>query len=185
MKTYFVGSHDTGKTTLARRVSRAYGIPLLTETARAVTSEREVGIGSMRRDLDLVDDVQREIFCRQVDLEAASGASFVSDRAFDNVAYAAEHSTVAAEMIRSRGFQAQVARMKKSTVFFVRPHRDVGGSDGVREARDWDGMVRIDGMIKLLLEMNEISYVPIWTPSLQERWRVVVGVLGIPEAVEG
>ena len=41
MKVYFVGSHATGKTELARFVSRAYKLPLISEVARAVLAEME------------------------------------------------------------------------------------------------------------------------------------------------
>jgi hypothetical protein len=42
---------------------------------------------------------------------------------------------------------------------------------------DWDSVVRIDGMVKLLLEQYRISYLPIDTASMQERVRVVEFVL--------
>jgi adenylate kinase family enzyme len=36
MRIYFVGAHATGKTTMTRYVSRRYGLPMITEVARAV-----------------------------------------------------------------------------------------------------------------------------------------------------
>ena len=177
---FCVGSHATGKTTLARMISKYYGVPLITETARMVTSALEVSIDHMRSDLNLVDRCQREIFKRQVDEERRHTTVFVSDRAFDNVAYAAEHASlgVTSELAGSSEMREQVERMRSGVVFLVRPHPLVGLSgDGVREQYDWDGMVRIDGMVKLLLELHAIPYVPISTPSIKERWLIVRAVL--------
>lgn len=183
MRVIAAGSHDTGKTSLARRISQRYKLTLLAETAREVVGRMELSVDSLRSDLELVNDVQRKIFERQVELERAAGDGYVSDRAFDNIAYAAEHSEVTADLVRLPAFAEQVERMRNSIVFFVRPHPLVGGVDGVREQRDWDGMQRIDGMIKLLLEMHRIPYVPVNTPSAQERWRIVEGVLDAYGAV--
>ena len=44
MRIYFVGSHATGKTTLCRYVSRRYGLPMISEVARAVLAEMETAL---------------------------------------------------------------------------------------------------------------------------------------------
>ena len=74
----------------------------------------------------------------------------------------------------------------EGVVFFVRPHRSLLREDGVRAGVDWDSVVRIDGMVKLLLEQFRIPYLPIDTPSMQERVRAVefvLGRLGLQQAV--
>src|SRR5205814_7204927 len=66
----------------------------------------------------------------------------------------------------------------QGVVFFLRPHPSLLREDGVRAAVSWDSVVRIDGMIKLLLEQHRISYLPLESVSMQERVRAVEFVLG-------
>src|SRR5262247_4035919 len=101
MRIYFVGAHATGKTTMTRYVSRRFGLPMITEVARAVLAELETSLDALRTDMDLVAEYQKRVFERQVQVERAANAAFVSDRAFDNLAYAAEHTLILADLIHS------------------------------------------------------------------------------------
>ncbi len=177
MRVYFVGAHSTGKTTMARYVADHWKLPLITEVARAVLSEMEATLGSLRTNIELVAEYQAKIFERQIAAEKQAGAHFVSDRAFDNLAYAAEHSLISASLFDGPEFRDYTKHVATGVVFFLRPHRALLREDGVRETPLWDGVVRIDGMVKLLLEMNRIPYLPIEGCSMQERVRVVEFVL--------
>jgi nicotinamide riboside kinase len=180
MRIYFVGSHATGKTTMTRWVSRRYGVPMITEVARAVLAELETNFENLRTDMDRVSDYQRRVFERQIATERAQERGFVSDRAFDNLAYAAEHATVLGDILSGESGEDVRRYMEwvgQGVVFFVRPHRTLLKEDGVRAGVDWDSVVRIDGMVKLLLEQYRIRYLPIDTPSMQERVRAVEFVL--------
>ena len=73
MRIYFVGSHATGKTTKTRYVSRRYGLPMITEVARAVLAELETSLDSLRTDMDLVAEYQKRVFERQVQGGAHAG----------------------------------------------------------------------------------------------------------------
>ncbi|MEO8548928.1 MAG: AAA family ATPase, partial [Kofleriaceae bacterium] len=99
MRIYFVGSHATGKTTLCRYVSRRYGLPMISEVARAILAEMETALEVLRTDMELVAEYQERVFARQVQVERSHEGKFVSDRAFDNLAYVAEHTTNAAVMM--------------------------------------------------------------------------------------
>lgn len=182
MRIYFVGSHATGKTTMTRWVSRRYGVPMITEVARGVLAELETNFDQLRTDMERVGDYQRKVFERQIATERLQEHGFVSDRAFDNLAYAAEHATVLSEIMDQTTESGQEVRrymewVSEGLVFFVRPHRSLLKEDGVRAGVDWDSVVRIDGMVKLLLEQFGIRYLPIDTPSMQERVRAVEFVL--------
>ena len=180
MRIYFVGSHATGKTTMTRWVSRRYGLPMITEVARAVLAELEIDLDSLRTDMERVSDYQRRVFERQIAIERLQEKGFVSDRAFDNLAYAAEHALVLGEIMSGQSGEDVRKYMEwvgEGLVFFVRPHRSLLKEDGVRAGVDWDSVVRIDGMVKLLLEQYRIRYMPIDTPSMQERVRAVEFVL--------
>ncbi len=177
MRIYFVGSHATGKTTLSRFVSQAYDMPMISEVARSVLAEMETSFDAMRTDMDLVADYQRRVFARQVDTEKLHAERFVSDRAFDNLAYAADHTTIFADMVEDTGFADYMKWVAGGIVFFLRPHRSLLVEDGVRAGVDWESVVRIDGMVKLLLEMYRVNYMPIESLSMQERVRAVRFVL--------
>ena len=178
MRIYFVGSHATGKTTLCRFVSRRYGLPMITEVARAVLAEQETSLEHLRTDVDAVADYQERVFARQVAIEKLHDGRFVSDRAFDNLAYAAEHTTVVADMMADQRFRDYMTWVAQGTVFFLRPHPSLLREDGTRAGVSWDSVLRIDGMIKLLLEQHRVSYLPIESVSMQERVRAVEFVLG-------
>jgi len=176
---YLVGSHSTGKTTLARWVSQRYKLPMLPEAARMILSEMEASLDSLRTDLDLVNTYQEKVFKKQLEMEYVLKGGFVSDRAFDNIAYAAEHSNVTNSLVTSVEFQGYMKWIKEEgKVFFLRPHQELLKNDGVREKVIWESVIRIDGMIKLMLEMYSIPYIPINCMSMQERVRTVEFVLG-------
>lgn len=177
MRIYFVGSHATGKTTLCRYVSRRFGLPMITEVARAVLAEMESSLDALRTDMELVAEYQDRVFGRQVAIEKMHAGAFVSDRAFDNLAYAAEHTTVVADLMGDQRFKDYIRWVSEGTVFFLRPHRDLLKEDGVRAGVSWESVLRIDGMIKLLLEQHRIPYLPIESVSMQERVRAVEFVL--------
>ncbi len=177
MRIYFVGSHATGKTTLCRHVSRRYGLPMISEVARAVLAEMETSLDALRTDMDLIADYQERVFARQVEVEHAHKGRFVSDRAFDNLAYVAEHTTNAAQMMNDQRFHDYMKWVAEGIVFFLRPHQSLLKEDGTRAGVSWDSVLRIDGMVKLMLEQHQISYLPIESVSMQERVRAVEFVL--------
>jgi nicotinamide riboside kinase len=181
MKVYFVGAHSTGKTTLARYVSKTYQTPMITEVARMVLSEKEMHLDALRYDLDQVDDYQRQIFHRQID-EERRYTDFVSDRSFvDCCAYAAQHTRILQELLQDPKVKEQLKVMSDphSFVFFVRPSKATLKADGVREAPVWDGVVAIDAMIKFMLEMWNLKYFQIHIDNMQERIRLIDGVLSL------
>jgi nicotinamide riboside kinase len=177
MRVYFVGAHATGKTTMTRFVSRKWGLPMISEVARAVLAELESSLDALRTDMDLVAEYQRRVFERQVAVERMQQNGFVSDRAFDNLAYAGEHTTILGDLVNEDLFRDYMKWVADGVVFFVRPQRDLLKEDGVRASVTWDSVLRIDGMIKLMLEQFRIPYLPLDTGSMQERVRAVEFVL--------
>jgi hypothetical protein len=150
---------------------------MISEVARAVLAELEAPLEKLRTDPALVEKYQRLIFERQVEAEKKAGESFVSDRAFDNLAYAAEHTTIVADIIESQKFRDYMRWVSDGVVFFIRPNRQLLREDGTREMPYWESVVRIDGMVKFMLEQFRVPYLPIESVSMQERIRVVDFVL--------
>jgi hypothetical protein len=151
---------------------------MISEVARAVLAEMETSLDALRTDMDLVAEYQERVFARQVAVERLHDGRFVSDRAFDNLAYVAEHTTNAAAMMNDQRFRDYMRWVSEGIVFFLRPHQSLLKEDGVRAGVSWDSVVRIDGMVKLMLEQHAISYLPIESVSMQERVRAVEFVLG-------
>lgn len=178
MRIYFVGSHATGKTTLCRYVSRHYGLPMITEVARGVLAEMETSFDALRTDIELVATYQRKVFERQIATERVHAGGFVSDRAFDNLAYAAEHTTILADLLGDGAFTDYMQWVANGIVFFLRPHPSLLKDDGIRAGVSWDSVLRIDGMVKLLLEQHRIRYLPVESLSMQERVRILEFVIG-------
>jgi hypothetical protein len=178
MKVYFIGSHSVGKTTLARYVSEKYQLPMITEVARMVLSEKEYQLDSLRHNMDLVDEYQTSVFYRQM-LEETKFQSFVSDRSFDCLAYAAQHSRMLSVLLAENGLKHYIELLRAPDVFifFVRPSKATLKADGVREAINWDGIVAIDAMCKFMLEMWGLKYFPINVDNMQERVRNIDNVL--------
>jgi hypothetical protein len=150
---------------------------MITEVARAVLAEMETCLDALRTDMDLVAEYQERVFARQVAVEHQHDGRFVSDRAFDNLAYVAEHTTNAAAMMNDQRFRDYMRWVSEGVVFFLRPHQSLLKDDGIRAGVSWDSVLRIDGMVKLMLEQHGIAYLPIESVSMQERVRAVEFVL--------
>jgi hypothetical protein len=84
---------------------------------------------------------------------------------------------IVADLLNDPQFHEYMKWVARGTVFFLRPHPTLLKEDGVRAGVDWDSVVRIDGMIKLLLEQYRIQYLPVESVSMQERVRAVEFVL--------
>src|SRR3954466_5037584 len=150
---------------------------MVREEARAVLVEMETGLDALRTDMDLVAEYPERVFARQVAVEKSHDGRFVSDRAFDNLAYVAEHTTNAAVMMNDQRFRDYMRWVSEGVVFFLRPHQSLLKDDGIRAGVSWDSVLRIDGMVKLMLEQHGIAYLPIESVSMQERVRAVEFVL--------
>ena len=178
MRIYMSGSHSVGKSTLARFISKKYDLPIVTEVARSVLAEKELSLKDIRINIDSADLFQEEIFYRQIK-EEQKYTSFISDRSIDCLAYSAQHTRILSTLINSPELKEYINKLKEkeSLVFFVRPCKETLAQDGVREDLDWDGVMAIDSMIKLLLEMFDIPHFQINTPNMQERVRLIDSLL--------
>ena len=177
LRIYFVGAHSTGKTTLARWTAKQFGLPLVSEVVRTVLAEREIGLDRLKAHVELHGEVQQEIFERQRAAEERIEGGYVSDRAVDNLVYAADSTFIAARLFQSESFRRYVDHVRGGIIFFARPDRRLLADDGVRDEVSWEGVLRIDGAVKLLLEILDLPYVSIATANMQERLRLVEAVV--------
>jgi len=180
MKIYVTGAHSCGKTTLSRYISTKYELKLINEVARTVLAEKELNLESLRANIEIVNDFQKSVFFRQLE-EENKYENFVSDRSFDNLAYAIAHSTVFHEILKTEQLTNYIEKLKQKDViiFFIRPNKATLKDDGVREAVDWDGIITIDAIVKAMLEMFNLKYINVNTGSMQERVRLIDSVISL------
>jgi nicotinamide riboside kinase len=181
MRIWLSGAHSSGKSTLARYISQKYKLPMISEAARMILSENEQDINTLRYDLDTVDNYQRQVFNRQL-IEEQKHFAFVSDRsALDAMAYSCAHSRIFPELLASPDLQPYLdgLRAPNSIYFFVSPCHETLAEDGVREVINWESIVSIHAMLKVLLEMFGIRYFSISTSSMIERVKLIDSVLSI------
>ncbi len=178
MRIYFTGCHASGKSTLARLVSKEYNLPFLSEVARTVLAEKEISLETLRVNLDAIDNYQTEVFNRQIQ-EEKKYESFVSDRSFDNLAYMAQHGTQLHKLINDDSCKNYIESLRKKDVIFflVKPSKATMKNDGVRESVNWDQMVAIDANVKFMFELFNLNYIQINAESMQERVKLVKSVL--------
>jgi hypothetical protein len=171
-----------GKSTLARHTAAFTGLPVLPS---ATASARE-GLGytfdDIFTDVGKADTYQSRVFAVQTEMEAAAQATgFVSDRAFDLMAYTARLSRVLPKVAGTEEFKQYMLALRnpRATVFFVRPHEFVQAPrDGRRDqflCPRWQWGV--DGVIEFLLEMHEVPRVTLEGSSLKDKVRTVEAVL--------
>lgn len=181
MKIYIAGAHSCGKTTLARFISENYQLPMISEVARMVLSEKELQLDSLRHDIKLVNDYQRQIFHRQIK-EEEKEEKFVSDRCLiDVLAYSAQHTYILPDLFYSPSLTTYLEKLREPNtyIFFVRPSKAILKSDGVREQISWEGIVAIDAQIKFMLRMWQLRYFQISMDNMQERIQMIDAVLSL------
>lgn len=177
MKVYFCGAHSVGKSSLARHTSTRYNLPMISETARMILSEQELQINTLRCDLDSSDKYQKQVFERQI-VEEKKYKSFVSDRSIiDILAYSAQHTRITADLLARPEMTSYLNGLRKSVIFFVRPSKATLKDDGVRESISWDGIISVDAMIKLFLQIWKLKYHIISTDNIQERIQIIDAIL--------
>lgn len=177
---YFCGSHGTGKSTLAKWLAAARGLPLIDEVASEVISRYPVGFDALRVNVGAITTYQHSVFREQLAREAAHPGGFVSDRtALDSLAYTAEHGEGLADILDSKACADYVDGLRRSTVFFVRPHGDAIDARGrARGDADVASQWRVDGMILYMLHAFRVRYTPLEARSPRDRQRLVEERLG-------
>lgn len=89
MRIAITGAHGTGKTTLARALSKELGLPLISEQARLVAAEMAVRTcEELFQDPNLAREFQERVLEEQINAQLAHPEGFVSDRCtLDCIAY--------------------------------------------------------------------------------------------------
>lgn len=180
IRVYFDGCEGSGKTTLARRTARRYGLPLLTEVASGVLYEFQQRVGErasswerIRADVELSSEVQARVFQRQLEDERALPPPAVYDRTLSCLAYAELYADNFSALLE-RVPPEYIENLRQSVVFLVRPQRDLlGSSDGVRAVVSWENQIRVDQNIEMLLNMWHVPFVSVDSLNAAARQRAV------------
>lgn len=182
----FVGSASTGKSTLARWAKNNYQLPMINEVARQVLGELETNFTTLHSDLNATTAYQQEVFKRQVQVSLAHAGGYVSDRAHDNLAYAADAADNYSSIVSDPSLGKYLDHLEDVIIFFVRPHKSLLKDDGVRAPIKWRDVLRIDGIIKYILRSlvvpktgKPLRYFEIDSPILLDRVELVRNVVAL------
>ncbi len=177
MKTAFVGSFSTGKTTLANLFAREWDVPLLPEVAREVV---QLGFPLDQR---ATAETETLIFLKQWRAEAVH-ADFVADRSiYDVLAYAdwvMEHADGGRKedhlWYESREIAVLDLRARYDFVFYL-PVEFPIVLDGLRPD-DTAFQADVDRRIRSLLEQEDVSFHTL-SGSVEDRQEQVRKVVGV------
>lgn len=160
-RVFCVGTQGCGTSTLAQRISEEYDLQLIRDSVRTTVGEMDLDIGAARNNLLHLSEFQMRIFLRQrraelrmiMNKEDQSG-EFVSDQAFDNVAYTMQFSPIGQEFLHSKVLEEYMSRLREnSIILYVYPYAPTIRDDGVRPKSDldWGAVMRTDGIIFSLI----------------------------------
>jgi hypothetical protein len=171
-----------GKSTLARHFSAELELPVVTSATALARERLGLSFDDIFTDVRKADEYQSKVFACQMELEEKNaGTGFVSDRAFDLVAYTSRLSRSLPKVVKTPEFQGYMERLRKPnvTVFFVRPHEFVQAPrDGRRDqflSPSW--VWAVDGVIEFMLELYDVPRVVLAGSSLKDKVRTVEAVL--------
>jgi hypothetical protein len=178
MRVYFAGAYNEGKTTLARKVSDRYNLSLLPEVARIVKEEWELPFPEIRKDVELVNKFQEEVFHRQFQAEKTMQTDFVSSRCIDNIVFLSKFGSSLSVLADTPVFKDYVTWLKTGIVFFVIPHKELMKDDGVRDT-DYGQCVELSGAVRLTLELLGVKYIPIHPVTEKDRELLIFSILDL------
>jgi len=181
-----VGASGVGKTTLAEYVEDRYGFVRLASSARTVMERWGISIDKFDEVMSSPQryaEFQHMVALFQIELERYQTCSYVSDRAFDHLAYVAIYGTNARQIYEMPEMKEYLAKLAegKSLIFHVRPTRECQHHAKMQRKReqflDWEDMHKVDGVIRFIAEAHGIPTIPISCVSINERRWLVDGHL--------
>lgn len=188
-KVYFVGASGVGKTTLARWVATTFNLPLLSGATKNALLGTGLSFELITSDPSAGEAYQAEVWRHQLELERPywegegwTGRGFVSDRGPDLLAYTSEVCRTVWQMVRAESFEPYMRRLREeAVVFFVRPHPEVVAAPDGRRDHFLEPRLqgRVDGVIQFILNAHDVPYIPVDTPKLLDRQRLVGRVLSL------
>lgn len=185
-RVYCCGSQGVGTTTWAALIQRHWGYYLIPDAVRKIANEEPRSLDQIRNDPEAKSRFQIRVFQKQVALEHGL-SEFVSDQAFDNIAYALQFTPIGEELLHSPYVRNYVGTLDSDDViiFYFEPHPDMMVDDGFRARSDlkFENVVRTDGVIFALINffrlMKRTEIVSTDVPM--KRLKKITDKLGIPK----
>lgn len=183
MRIYLVGAQSTGKTTVLNYITDRYNINKITEVAREVLAKYGNDLKKIRSDIDLCKSFQMDIIEEQIQKEKMTEEPYICDRGIDILAYFAMHTKSTLNVLEKDYVKDYIQSYtdKDSLVIFVRPQKEIITDDGIRGDLSLENIYQIDGMIKYILESNDINYLVMKTKHMNERIRFLDTLLEIED----
>lgn len=168
-----------GKTTIANYITERFSINQVQEVARNVMGKYGNSLEEIRANLDICKKFQRDIIEEQIEREKMMEEPLISDRGLDILAYFAMHTKDTNKILNKNYVKDYIKSYKDedAIVIYVRPKEELIEDDGIRGDLSIENIYRIDGMIKYILESNDINYLVLESKHLNERVRFVETVL--------
>lgn len=176
MRITLLGSYSNGKTTLARKIAEKYCLTLIPEVARVILSEYETSLKELRKDVEQVNEFQKEVFLRQKSYEEQYKDNYVSSRGIDNIIFFAQYGNKLNELVESKEFKEYINWCRGTIIFLVHPHKEMLVEDGLRDV-NYEESLQLFGMIKFILEYHGLKYWEVTEINEASRERLIFGIL--------
>jgi len=183
LRIYIVGAQSTGKTTLLNYIADRYNINRITEVARQVLAKYGNNLREIRSNMDKCKSFQRDILEEQIEKERLTEEPFICDRGLDILAYFCHHNLDTYEILNKDYTKEYIESYKNKNVvvLFIRPEEELVKDDGIRGDLTTETIYRIDGMIKYILESNNINYISIQSKHMNERIRALQSIFELKD----
>lgn len=179
MRIYLVGAHSTGKTTLLNYVRESYNINTISEVARDVINKYGGSLRKIYNDIYVAEMFQMDIIEEQMRREKETEPPFICDRSLDILAYFANYTKCTENVLKNEYVQRYIETFKDPdvVVMLIYPKMELLEGDGIRVDLDTEDIFIIHGMIKYILESNNIKYMLLNTKNQNERARFLDTIL--------
>ncbi len=184
MKVYFVGAFSEGKTTIKKKVAERFSFLAVPEQFRVVVAEHEEikSLSEFRINTTNVAKIQQETIIRQHEAEVEAykkNNNIVACRSIDSLTFLAFFGEINSthRVVNCYAYKKYVQWIKQdSLTFFLQPSRKLINNDGFRDT-DWDLALQISGAVRMILEYEGVSYIPIETTSSADREKIIYPII--------